>query len=185
MIDGPAPVGPPLPPGREVELPGRGTVFVRELAGPPGAPVVLLLHGWTATADINWHTCYEALGRRFRVIALDQRGHGRGIKPRGARSLRLEDMADDVGALADVLGIDRFVLAGYSMGGPVAQLVWRRHPDRVTGLVLCATARNFTSGVPEERLWFVSLNGSRRGVPARPGGRASLDLGPVPPASWS
>lgn len=157
--DGPRPVAPPLPPGREVELPGRGTTFVRELSGPPGAPAVILAHGWTATADINWHTSYDALARRFRVIALDHRGHGRGLRPRRRRALRLEDLADDLVALADVLDLDRFVVAGYSMGGPVAQLVWRRHPERVLGLVLCATARNFTSGVPEERLWFVSLNG--------------------------
>jgi len=40
--------------GRAVTLPGRGTTFVREVAGPPGAPTVMLLHGWTATAGLNW-----------------------------------------------------------------------------------------------------------------------------------
>ncbi|MET0577730.1 MAG: hypothetical protein ABW122_03670, partial [Ilumatobacteraceae bacterium] len=44
---------PALPPGRHVWLAGRGRTFVREVAGPPGAPVVMLLHGWTATADLN------------------------------------------------------------------------------------------------------------------------------------
>jgi len=42
---------PALPPGREVVLPGRGSTFVREVAGPPGAPTVVLLHGLGATAD--------------------------------------------------------------------------------------------------------------------------------------
>jgi 3-oxoadipate enol-lactonase len=148
--------GPLLPRGREIELPG-GTTYLREVPGPPGAPAVVLVHGWTATADLNWFTSYEALGRRFRVLAFDQRGHGRGIRPK--RSFRLEDCADDIAALADVLGLDQVIVAGYSMGGPIAQLAWRRHPDRVDGLVLCATARNFSSGVPEERLWFISLNG--------------------------
>src|SRR5512144_2530000 len=89
-----------LPPGRHVELTGRGTTFVRELAGPPGAPTLVLLHGWTATADLNWFTCFAELGRRFRVLSMDHRGHGRGIRSR--RVFRLEDCADDVAALLDV-----------------------------------------------------------------------------------
>ncbi len=129
---------PSLPPGRAVGLPGRGTTFVREVAGPqPDAPVVMLLHGWTVTAALNWFRVYDPLAEFSRVVSLDHRGHGRGI--RSLRPFRLEDAADDAVALADVLGIDRFVVAGYSMGGPIAQLVWRRHPERVSGLVLCAT----------------------------------------------
>ena len=131
---------PDLPPGRSVELEGRGTTFVREVTGPRGAPVVLLLHGWTVTADLNWFRCYEPLGREFRVLAMDHRGHGRGIR---SRRFRLEDCADDAAALATTLGIDTFVPVGYSMGGAVAQLVADRHRDRVRGLVLGATARQF------------------------------------------
>lgn len=132
---------PPLPPGRHVELPGRGVAFVREIPGPPGAPALLLLHGMSATADLNWATSYAALGRHFRVVAPDQRGHGRGI--RTGRPFRLADCADDAAALLDAYGIDSAVAVGYSMGGPVAQLLWHRHRGRVAGLVLCATARNF------------------------------------------
>jgi 3-oxoadipate enol-lactonase len=117
----------------------------------------VLVHGWTVSADLNWFRSYDALARRFRVVALDLRGHGPGLRSR--RAFRLEDCADDIAALAAVLGIDSLIVAGYSMGGPVAQLTWRRHPELVDGLVLCATARNFSSGVPEERLWFISLNG--------------------------
>jgi 3-oxoadipate enol-lactonase len=106
-------------------------------------PPLVLLHGWTATAALNWGPSFRPLGEDFRVLALDQRGHGRGISPSRLRGFRLEDCADDVVALADALAIDRIVPVGYSLGGPVAQLTWRRHPDRVAGLVLCATARNF------------------------------------------
>src|SRR5215204_3695897 len=102
-----------LPPGRDVWLPGRGRTFVRELAGPPGAPVVVLLHGWTATADLNWFACFRPLAEHYRVIALDHRGHGRGLRSTGPFSL--EQCADDVAALAAVLGIDRIVPVGYSM----------------------------------------------------------------------
>ena len=52
----------------------------------------------------------------------------------------LEDCADDVAALADALDIASFVPVGYSMGSLIAQLVWRRHRERVDGLVLCAAA---------------------------------------------
>lgn len=148
--------GPLLPPGRELELPGRGVTFVREVAGPPGAPAVVLLHGWTVTADLNWYTAFDALGSRFRVVALDQRGHGLGI--RSKRSFRLEDCADDAAAAMQALGIDQVVAVGYSMGGPVAQLLWRRHRSLVTGMVLCATARSFAS-TNEERLWFAGVGG--------------------------
>lgn len=129
---------PELPVGHSIELPGRGTTFVREVAGPmPDAPTVFLLHGWTVTAALNWFRVYEPLAEFSRVVSLDHRGHGRGIRSR--RAFRLEDAADDVVALADHLGVDRFVVAGYSMGGPIGQLVWRRHPERVQGIVLAAT----------------------------------------------
>jgi 3-oxoadipate enol-lactonase len=153
----PARPHPPLPPGREVHLPGRGTTFVRELPGPyPGAPVVMLLHGWTATADLNFFAAYEALGQHFRVIALDHRGHGRGIRTR--RTFKLADCADDAACLAAELGVDRFVPIGYSMGGPIAMLLWRRHATAVAGLVLCATAAQF-SHTRAERVSFLGLTG--------------------------
>ncbi len=133
--------GPRLPPGRAIELPGRGTTFVREMEGPPGAPCLVLLHGWTVNADLNWFTAYEPLGREFRVVAIDHRGHGRGIRSR--RRFRLADCADDVAALCDELGVRSCVPVGYSMGGPIALLTWHRHRALVDGLVLCATSSNF------------------------------------------
>ena len=139
--------GPPIPLGRRIDLPGRGQTFVRELAGPPGAPTVVLLHGLIASAGLNWFQAFEPLGHHFRVVAPDARGHGRGI--RSWRRFRLSDCADDVAALLDELGIDRAILVGYSMGGPIAQLVWQRHRDRVAGLALCATSNRFVPGVRE------------------------------------
>jgi pimeloyl-ACP methyl ester carboxylesterase len=135
---------PELAPGRAVELRGRGTTFVRELPGPPGAPVLILLHAWVATGGINWFTAYPLLGRRFRVLALDLRGHGRGLRAPGR--FRLVDCADDVAALAAALEVPRALVAGYSMGGPIAQLLWRRHRALVGGLVFAATAYRFVRG---------------------------------------
>ena len=130
-----------MPPGGLVSLPGRGRAWVWDSGGPPDATTVVLLHGWTSTAALNWCRVFGPLGAHFRVVAMDHRGHGRGI--RSVRPFRLEDCADDIAALIDQLGVGPAVIAGYSMGGPIAQLCWRRHPDLVAGLVLCATAASF------------------------------------------
>jgi len=139
---------------RSVQLPGRGTTQVWECPGPPGAETVILIHGVTFTAELNWQGAFAPLGRHFRVLAFDQRGHGHGIRP-GPR-YRLEDCADDVAALAQAMGVERFIVAGYSMGGIIAQLVYRRHPARVSGLVLCATARSVRES-PLEHLVAITL----------------------------
>jgi 3-oxoadipate enol-lactonase len=141
-------LGPPVPRGRRVALPGRGTMFVREVPGPRGAPTIVLLHGWMASGGLNWFQTFESLGREFRVLAPDLRGHARGLR---ARRFHLEDCADDVAALCHVLGANPVLAAGYSMGGPVAQLLWQRHPDLVAGLVLCATSDSFAFGMTERR----------------------------------
>ncbi len=131
---------------RDVELPGRGHLSVREAPGPEGAATLVLLHGLAATGRLNWYTALPALAERFHVVIMDHRGHGSGIR---TNHFRLDDCADDTVALADALDIDSFFAVGYSMGGPVAKLCWKRHPDRVRGLVLCSTANHFIR--PEAR----------------------------------
>lgn len=130
-----------LPPARIVTVPGRGEMFFRDQPGPADGPTIVLLHGWVATADLNWFTSFPALSDIGRVIAPDHRGHGRGA--RHSTPFRLIDVADDVAALLRQEGISDALVVGYSMGGPVAQLLWHRHPDLVGGLVLCATAAHF------------------------------------------
>lgn len=140
-----------VPEGRIVDLPGRGRTFVVDVPGPtPSAPTIVLLHAVGCTAYLSWIATIAELSRSCRVITFDQRWHGRGIRsPR----LLFADCADDVISVLDELGIDRAVIAGYSMGGAVAQLTWHRHRERVAGLVLCSTARNFR-GTRRERLFF-------------------------------
>jgi pimeloyl-ACP methyl ester carboxylesterase len=139
-----------LAPGIPLDLPGRGRTCVIDLAGPPGAPTLILVHALATTAALSWYPSMHKLAERYRVIAFDQRWHGRGIQ---SESFSLEDCADDVVAVADALGVGKFTVVGYSMGGAIAQLVWRRHRTRVEGMVLAATARNFR-GTAQERLWF-------------------------------
>ena len=139
---------------RLVELPSRGTTRVWECAGPPGAETLMLIHGVAFTAELNWGKVFAPLSRYFRVIAMDLRGHGDGIRV-GSR-FRLEDCADDIAALAEVLGIGSFIPVGYSMGGMVAQLLLKRHAPLLSGLVLCATARNVL-GSPIEKMAALAL----------------------------
>lgn len=155
-------VGPPLPLGRRIELPGRGITFVREVAGPsPDAPTLLLLHGWIASAGLNWFQAYEELARDFNVLAVDHRGHGRGL--RSWKPFRLSDCADDAAALLDELDVGPVIAVGYSMGGPIAQLLWRRHRDKVAGLVMCATATGFVP-VMRERFVFTTAMATLAGT---------------------
>jgi len=145
------PVPPPLPPGRVVNLPGRGEVFVRDSGGKAPGPAVLLLHGWTVSADLNFFPVYADLAEAYRVIALDQRGHGRGM--RSAERFSLEDCADDAAALLTEVGAGRAIVVGYSMGGPVGMLLARRHPDLVRGLVMQATALEWRDAAHERMTW--------------------------------
>ena len=127
-----------LPDGHVVELPGRGSTFVADTGGE--RPPLILLHALACTGLLTWSPALAALRARHRLVIFDQRWHGQGIRsPRFA----LTDLADDVVAVADLLGIDRFCIAGYSLGSLVAQLAARRYPDRVAGIVLCATSTHF------------------------------------------
>lgn len=150
-VEAVAPVG--LPPGRWAERPDGGRIFVRADVGglADGRTPVLLVHGWTVTADTTFAPCYPALADRYQVIAPDLRGHGRSSPAR--HRTRLEDLADDCAAVLDALEVERAVVVGYSLGGAVAQLLWHRQRHRVAGLVVCSTARHFQSG-PVGDLWY-------------------------------
>ncbi|MET9487469.1 alpha/beta hydrolase [Nocardia sp. NPDC006630] len=130
-----------VPQGAMVELPGRGSAYVVDLAGPAAdSPTILLLHGMATTAMLNWFPSLRELNELYRVVLFDQRWHGHGIR---SERFDLDDLADDAIAVAEVLGLDRPVLAGYSMGGVIAQLAAHRHPDKVGGIVLAATTYRF------------------------------------------
>src|SRR4051794_34872629 len=157
-----------LPPARIVHVPGRGEFFVRD-SGGDGEPV-LLLHGWTVSSDLNWYAVYLPLIEAgYRVLAMDHRGHGRGL--RSPRPFRLTDCADDAAALLETMGVDPVVAVGYSMGGPIAQLLARSHPKRVSSIVLCATSTNW--GGPWMKVAWSGMTGLR------------LALGLAPQLTWS
>jgi pimeloyl-ACP methyl ester carboxylesterase len=149
-----------------VPVPDRGEVFVRYVPGPPGAATVLLLHGWMVSAELNWVGAFSALAGHYHVLAVDHRGHGRGI--RTTEPFTLEDCADDAAGLLDTIGVRDAIVAGYSMGGPIALLMARRHPERVKALVLMATAADLgRTGLERGFTQFVRVLGPvfRSGLP--------------------
>jgi len=143
-----------MPDGRIVSVPQRGEFFVRYFEHEnANAPVVALLHVWTGNADINFFPVYAELARNYSVLALDHRGHGRGLRTNDR--FALEDCADDVVAIMDQLGISSVTAVGYSMGGPIAMLMSKQHSNRVHSLVLCATALEWSAMRSERIRWKI------------------------------
>lgn len=160
-----------LPPARTVQVPERGEFFVRDTGGEGRA--VLLLHGWMATADLNWCGAYDALVQAgYRVIGLDHRGHGRGLRP--MTPFRLRDCADDAAAVAAALGVTSAIVVGYSMGGAIAQLVARHHPRLVCGLVLSGTAQHWQDRETQRAFRALGLLGFALSVAPRATYRAGF-----------
>jgi 3-oxoadipate enol-lactonase len=116
--------------------------------GPAGAPTLVLLHGVSMTAELGWSRLMPQLSRKARLVAPDLRGHGK--NPLADDKFSLEQCADDVAGLLRQLGLSSAVVCGYSMGGMVAQVLWRRHPELVRGLILCATGRNAQGSAIEQ-----------------------------------
>lgn len=153
MSDTPTdPVIPWLPEGRTLLVPGRGELFYRfHRHADPDAPIALLLHGWTASGDLQFFTAYEALAEQCSFITIDHRGHGRGL--RSEQRFELEDVADDAATLIESLGVAPVIAVGYSMGGPLAMLLARRHPHLVRAIVVEATALEWCSSRLDRVRW--------------------------------
>lgn len=156
-----------MPPPRTVRVPGRGEFFLRDTGGD--GPVLMLLHGWMASSDLNWCGAYGDLYRAgYRVIAIDHRGHGRGLRP--LERFRLVDCAADAAGVLRQLGLAPALIAGYSMGGAIAQLIARDHGDVASGIVLSGTAQHWQD--PQtQRVW-------------RAMGLLGLTLSIAPRAAW-
>jgi 3-oxoadipate enol-lactonase len=107
---------------------------------------LLLIHGFTGNLR-NWALQAPVLTRDFRMVSLDQRGHGHSEKPTRGEDYSLELMAEDAYGLLQYLGIDECYLIGHSMGGMVAQVLALTHPEPVRALVLVNTAAEVTSSM--------------------------------------
>ncbi|HQV58293.1 MAG TPA: alpha/beta fold hydrolase, partial [Ilumatobacteraceae bacterium] len=101
------------PPGSSLTIPGRGEIFYRyHRHADASRPTLILLHGWTATGDLQFFTAYQALAERYSFVVVDHHGHGRGI--RNPQPFALEDAADDAAAVLRHLGISQAIAVGYS-----------------------------------------------------------------------
>ena len=110
-------------------------------------PVVFLLHGFLESLQM-WARLREALSKKYRVVSLDFPGHGKSQTIAIEHSMEL--MAEGVIAVADHLGIERFSVAGHSMGGYVALALGHRYTDRLDGLALLHS--NALSDRPEKKI---------------------------------
>ncbi|WP_033289052.1 3-oxoadipate enol-lactonase [Amycolatopsis jejuensis] len=107
--------------------------------GPPDAPVVVF--GPSLGTTLGLFEPQLALAQQFRVIRHDLRGHGGSAVPPGPYTIG--EMAADVVALLDDLGVDRFSYVGVSIGGAIAQWLGVHEPGRVESLVICSSAARF------------------------------------------
>ena len=119
------------PSARRLELNGLGFRYLDW--GKPEAPTIVLLHGGGQSAH-TWDLCCLSLARRYRCLALDQRGHGDSDwSPGGAYAI--EDHVNDIAALVDALALREPILAGMSMGGINALAYATRFASRLRALV--------------------------------------------------
>jgi pimeloyl-ACP methyl ester carboxylesterase len=122
----------------------RLEMFYR-VAGDPQNTPVLLIHGIAGDSGTTWYNTYAGFAENYYVIAPDLRGHGLTMQPPGDTSI--EQMAEDVFALIDSLGIAQAHVVGHSMGGLVAMQFTNAHADRVRTLTLIDTAATWNQGI--------------------------------------
>jgi rifampin ADP-ribosylating transferase len=129
---------------RKIQLEsGVSLAYVEQ--GDPSGPPLLLLHAWGESLR-----CFDrltpSLPDSFRVLAIDQRGHGQADKP--ADGYDLQSLAVDIEAFMDAVGLPSVVLVGSSSGWYVAQQVVVQIPSRVSGLVLIGSPRSLRGRPP-------------------------------------
>ena len=122
-------------------------IFYRE-AGSPGAPVVLLLHGFPASSFM-YRELIERLSDRYHVIAPDYPGFGYSDAPSPHEfAYTFDHLADVIEKLTEQLGLKRYSLYMQDFGGPVGFRLAVRHPERVASLVI-QNANAYEEGLPE------------------------------------
>ena len=133
-----------------------------EVTGRADGEPLLLIQGLGADRR-GWAFQRFALGRRYRLYLVDNRGAGGSDKPQGPYDL--EQMAEEALAVLDAEGVERAHVMGASMGGVLAQILAVRHPDRVRSLVLACTASR-------HHQWRVDLLAEWASIAERRGMRA-------------
>ncbi|MFL6336808.1 MAG: alpha/beta fold hydrolase [Pyrinomonadaceae bacterium] len=133
-----------LPPlGRFVEVGGARIHYFERGDGP----TLLLIHGLGASMRVFTHSVLERLADEFRVVMLERPGSGESTRDARACA-RVRSQAETVSEFIRVMGLERPVLVGHSLGGAVALAVALAHPEQVSGLALVAPLANVQGEVP-------------------------------------
>lgn len=135
------------------------------LAEAGSGPPLVLLHGWPQHAEV-WRRVVPLLADDYRLLMPDLRGFGSSAVPDGGYNPAR--FAEDAVALLDALGIARAGVIGHDWGGFAAYLLGLRHPDRVSGLVVCNAPHPWAKPDARSllelwRLWYVLLIASPAG----------------------
>ncbi len=140
-----------------------GDVRLHAVIGGEGPPL-LLVHGWPENW-YAWRLLMPALARDFEVIAVDQRGRGLSDKPVGGYDTGT--LADDLVALMDALGHERFAVVGHDTGFAISYALAADHPERVVRAALAEIPGSpgaapsppvFVPGFINDRLWHLPFN---------------------------
>jgi pimeloyl-ACP methyl ester carboxylesterase len=114
----------------QIEL--NGLTFQYRESGEPSAPPLVALHALGKSAE-SWDQVGAVLGEKYRVLALDQRGHGGSAR---TSTYTFELMCDDLLHFANAMNLERFTLIGHSMGGTVSYLFSETFPSRIERLIV-------------------------------------------------
>ena len=114
----------------QIEL--NGLTFQYRESGEPSLPPIVALHALGNSAE-SWDQVAAVLGEKYRVLALDQRGHGGSAR---TSTYTFELMCDDLLYFANAMNLERFTLIGHSMGGTVSYLFSETFPSRIERLIV-------------------------------------------------
>ncbi|MGE7761343.1 alpha/beta fold hydrolase [Peribacillus sp. NPDC097895] len=110
----------------------NGLTFQYRESGEPSAPPIVALHALGKDSE-SWDQVAAKLGEKYRVLALDQRGHGGSAR---TSTYTFELMCNDLLQFANAMNLERFTLIGHSMGGTVSYLFSEAFPSRIERLIV-------------------------------------------------
>lgn len=117
-----------------MELEVGGVFYHVEVKNPEKTKTVVFLHGFTGSTK-TWHPIIEKW-RDAKIVLIDLIGHGKSASPETLEAYSMDRQLKDLATLFNQLGLDRFTLVGYSMGGRTALAYACSYPERLTGLIL-------------------------------------------------
>ncbi len=159
----------------------RGGVKLHyETHGPEGAPVLLLTHGYSATAEM-WRGNIAALSAKHRLVLWDMRGHGQSDSPEDQSLYSEAHTVADMAALLDLTGAKQAIIGGLSLGGYMSLAFHASHPARCAALLIIDTGPGFKKDEARAewnaRAEATAKRFEREGLAALSGGSAERRLG--------